>query len=128
MAALRDVACRRYGAPETGIAPARGSPGEKPSVGYAILSQLRPFVRAMPRPADTRSRWARASAATFPTDRRLLDRDALRQVPRLVDVGPAIHGDVIREQLERDREEQRRQELARARDRDHLPGHVFQIG
>ena len=37
MAALRDVACRRYGAPETGIAPARGSPGEKPSVGYAIV-------------------------------------------------------------------------------------------
>src|SRR2546425_1772811 len=45
----------------------------------------------------------------------LFDRDALREVPRLVDVAAAAHGDVVREKLERNRHDDRRQQRRRRR-------------
>ena len=50
--------------------------------------------------------------------RRLLDGHRLRQIARLVDVGPAQHGDVIREHLQRHREHGRRDQVAAGCDLD----------
>ena len=44
--------------------------------------------------------------------RRLLDGHALRQIPRLIDIAAAAHRNVIREQLQRNHFEQRKQEFA----------------
>ena len=46
---------------------------------------------------------------------RLLDRHALREIPRLIDVAAAAHGDVIREQLQRHHEQHRHQQRVRVR-------------
>src|SRR6266567_2426106 len=50
--------------------------------------------------------------------RALLDRDALRQIAGLVDVGAFEDGGVVGEQLDRDRVEQRRDERIAARHGD----------
>ena len=47
----------------------------------------------------------------------LFDRDALRQIPRLVDVAAAAHGDVVGQQLQRNDHHDRREQLGR-------PGHL----
>ena len=47
----------------------------------------------------------------------LFYRDALREVPRLIDVAAAAHGDVVREQLQRDRHDDRREQRRRRRHR-----------
>ena len=54
-----------------------------------------------------------------------LDRDALREVARLIDVAAAADGDVVREQLQRQRHDDRRQQLRRAR---HLEDEVAAPG
>src|SRR5712691_12403783 len=48
----------------------------------------------------------------------LLHRDALRQIARLVDVGAFEHRDVVGEELDRDRVEERRDEGRAMRHRD----------
>ena len=48
----------------------------------------------------------------------LFDRDALRQVPRLIDVAPATDGDVVRQQLEGHDHQYRGDQRVRVRDRD----------
>ena len=52
-----------------------------------------------------------------PEPRPLLDRHALRQVPRLIDVAAAPDGDVVREQLQRHDHQHRRQQRMRLRAR-----------
>src|ERR1044072_2844613 len=49
----------------------------------------------------------------------LLYRHALREIPRLIDVAAAAHGDVIRQQLQRNRHYDRRQHRGGGRQRDH---------
>ena len=49
----------------------------------------------------------------------LFDGDALGQVPRLIDVAAATHGDVVGEQLQRNRHDDRRQQRRRRRHRQH---------
>ena len=48
----------------------------------------------------------------------LFYRDALREIPRLIDVAAAAHRDVIREQLQRQGHRDRREHRRRARQRD----------
>src|SRR6188768_3396327 len=54
--------------------------------------------------------------------RRLLDRHTLREVSRLIDVAAAAICNVVREQLERDRLEDRQQKLVRRGNGDVLIG------
>lgn len=51
---------------------------------------------------------------------RSLDRDGLGEVAGLVDVAASPDGDVIREQLQRDDRKNRRQQIARRREFDHV--------
>ena len=76
-------------------------------LGTAVISaaplRVRAFVceRWPARAADDSA----AGEAFESRARGLLDRDALREVPRLVDVRAAVDRDVVREQLERDRQQ-----------------------
>lgn len=47
----------------------------------------------------------------------LLDRDAFREVSRLIHIATAAHGDVVREQLQRDRQQHRHHEWVGIRHR-----------
>src|SRR2546426_1038774 len=51
---------------------------------------------------------------------RLFHRDALREVPGLVHVAAPEHRDVVRQELQRNRAEDRRQQLGRRRDVEHV--------
>src|ERR1041384_903297 len=51
--------------------------------------------------------------------RPLFYRHRLREVPRLIDVAPAADGDVVREQLQRDHHDDRRQQIGRLRQLEH---------
>ena len=50
---------------------------------------------------------------------RLLDGDALGEIPRLIDVASPADRDVIREQLQRNREQNRRHQGIGIRHREH---------
>src|SRR5256886_2577963 len=54
------------------------------------------------------------------TPDRLFHRDALREIPGLVHVAVPEHGDVVRQELQRNRPDDRRQELGRRRDVEHV--------
>jgi len=67
-------------------------------------------VRAQPSAGGARIYFARRRPAEHGAEGAartgaLLDRHAFREVARLVDVGAVVHGDVVREQLQRDREQ-----------------------
>ena len=57
----------------------------------------------------------------------LLDRHALREIPRLVDVGAHEHGRVVGEQLHRDQRQDRRDEARDLRDDDGLGDAVADV-
>ena len=88
--AMRWVMTRVFPEP----APARTSSGPSVLDGLALVR-----VEAVECVHQARCR-ARAGACAGP---RSLDRDALGEVARLVDVAAAADGDVVREQLQRDR-------------------------
>src|SRR5207302_356680 len=58
------------------------------------------------------------------TDGSLFDGDRLGEVAWLVHVAATLHGDVVREQLQRDDIDQWRQQLVADRDLDDVPGEV----
>src|SRR5712692_5303014 len=57
--------------------------------------------------------------APAPPGARLFDCDGLREIPRLVHVAPEADGDVIREELERERHQDGRKQLGGGRHRQH---------
>ena len=75
----------------------------------------RRIERAQPSDSDSTAPHAESRVATSRARERLLDRDALRQVPRLIDVAAAPDRDVVREQLQRHHHQHRRQQRMRLR-------------
>src|SRR5688572_25536652 len=69
------------------------------------------FIEVDSRPRSTRSSAPRPAGYLF-------YRDALREVARLIDVATAPYRDVVREQLERNGHDDRREQRRRARHRD----------
>ena len=69
----------------------------------------------------------RDGEAVRENDHALLNRDALGQIARLIHVAAAPHGDVIRQQLQRHDLENRRQQIGRRRNLDHVVGHLAHL-
>src|SRR6266571_7928136 len=57
----------------------------------------------------------------------LLDRDALRQIARLIHVGSPQHRNVVRQQLQRHREENRREQRVHVRHGEHRVGRPAEL-
>src|SRR2546428_13557982 len=73
-------------------------------------------IRASPTRSFARSRAPRCARLA------VLDRDALREVPGLVHVAAESHRDVVREELQGDHRDQRRQEIGAGRHLDQVLG------
>src|SRR5688500_6630662 len=84
----------------------------------SIPSSVVPGGGAIPAPVAAPASPSDSAMADGP----LLDRDRLRQVARLVDVGAPRERDVVGEQLERDDRQDRAQDLVGVRDPAHVVG------
>ena len=105
---------RRRPAPRTGRSRlCRGSSGS-PRHGTS-RARAAPGTGTMYRSAPGRGPPRRACRAAGPVGPRLLDRDGLREIPRLVHVGALDQGDVVGQQLQRHGVDDRRDDRVAVR-------------
>src|SRR5262249_46399377 len=95
-----------------------------PGPNERIAPPTRQFATLGSRPSRPFLSHAPEGAAPPPS----LHGDALRQVARLIDVGATVDSHVVREQLERKRQQDRRQQLVGRGHLQHLPGDLLEIG
>src|SRR2546425_11037282 len=102
-------------------APARTRSGPSPAVTASRCGGFRSSRKRVSSESTRRLyRAIRASPTRSFARSRLLDRDALREVPGLVHVAAESHPDVVGEELQGDHRDQRRQEIGAGRHFDQV--------